>query len=207
MRDATRITSFLDAEGFTSPKAQQAARQLLEAEKLTHAGKQALANEKLDRARQLLHDSFLCYCGDAGCLALAPRDNRQPIEVTGSACEICGGSNNRRAAELLVKRLAGLQISRLLVLGGTATQHAELTKLLPGLELRCIDGASGKQTKRDATTNLEWAQVLVVWGATPLPHKVSRLYTADPPPHVRVVKFAKRGIESLCSEVLKSFSS
>jgi hypothetical protein len=202
---AIDLARFLQNEGFDTPDAAARARTVLEAGGLTRPGKRAMAAEKLTAARALIGGRLLKFCGDDACRYRAA-GAKEPVRVAAASCEVCGGSNNRRAALSLVERLQQRGIDRLLIVGGTPTLHAELDQLLSphGIKLRYVDAATGSHSARDAVPDMQWAQVAVIWGASPLPHKVSRLYTADPPPHLRVVKFARRGIEALCKEVLRS---
>ena len=105
----------------------------------------------------------------------------------------------------MARRLYASGNTRLLVVGGTPAQHAELRALVTpeGVELRCVDGKAGSHSLKDALPNLRWASVIVIWGSTPLPHTVSEVYTRNVPPGIRVVKLARRGAEALCLEVLR----
>lgn len=206
--DVVDIDAFLRGEGYEPAASRARARGVLEAGQLTRSGKRGMAAEKVPAARALLASAFLRVCADEDCVRLAAASSgRGLVTVHGPACEVCGGSNNRRAARALALRLRRAGVDRLLVVGGTPALHAELDQLLgaQGIAMRFVDGAAGSHSARDAAPNLSWAQVMVVWGASPLPHKVSRLYTDAPPPHLRVVKLARRGIEALCREVLRSF--
>ena len=207
---ATDIETLLRSEGFDSADARMRARALLEEQGLTRPGKLRIATEKVPRVRDVLTASFLRICGNGECARLGAdprRDGREVMTVSPAACEVCGGSNNRRAALLLARTLKVRRIDRLLIVGGTPTLHTELEQLLSphGLQLRYVDGAVGSHSARDAAPDLQWAQVVVIWGASPLPHKVSKLYTDPARTSARVVKFARRGIEALCSEVARSF--
>jgi hypothetical protein len=215
------IDEFISGEGFDSVEALRRARMLLEANGLTRPGKQRMADEKLSAARELLTSALLRLCDNAECARLTTALTgraREVVTVSASGCEICGGSNNRRAATALAQCLFSNQIERVLVVGGMRVQHAELEALVQEVtsrlttptprktpEFRFVDGVRGSHSKRQAAPNLEWAQLLVIWGATPLPHKVSELYTVDPPSHVRVVKMARRSLDALCREVIRSF--
>ncbi len=202
------ITGFLIDEGFATVWSQHKARAVLEQAGLTRPGKQAMALDKLSRAREVLDTYLLRFCGDGECGALAElvRAGRVVIEASPGQCAICGGSNNRRAALLLARACRQRGIERLLIVGGTPALHAELASLLAGtgLTLRCIDGKAGSQSKGDALPNLNWAQVLVIWASTPLPHKISVSYTDERPRDLPFVTVSKRGIESLCREVLRT---
>lgn len=210
MSDAVEIERFLTQEGYTTACARRQARALLERAGLTRPGKRAMAVSKLPRARAVLAAGSLRLCADPECERLARQQEpgeRLVARVSPPSCQVCGGSNNRRAALALVARLSAVDVTRLLVVGGTPTLHAELDRLLTphGIALRCVDGASGSHTAREAAQHLRWAQIVVIWGATPLPHKVSALYD-DPPPGTRVVKLARRGIEALCRAVAQSLA-
>ncbi|MBI4497717.1 MAG: hypothetical protein HY689_07465 [Chloroflexi bacterium] len=208
MSDVLNIEEFLRDEGFDTPEALRRARALLEAHHLTRPGKQGMAASKLPTARALLASALLRVCSEA-CLHLGlagPGEPREAVLVANPSCEVCGGSNNRRAAQRLARQLKAGRIYRLLIVGGTPTQHAQLDQLLApeGIHLRYVDGATGSHSKRDALPNLQWAHLMVIWGATPLPHKVSHLYTDAPPEHLRIVKVPRRGIEALCEEIVRS---
>jgi len=71
------------------------------------------------------------------------------------------------------------------------------------VEARCIDGASSTPSQKEAWADERWADLTVIWATTPLPHKVSLLYTADPQGRAPVT-VARRGIEALCSELRTS---
>lgn len=204
------IEAFLREEGFDTAGASERARRLLEQEGLTNPRKRRVARGKLPQLRRLLAERLVRVCGSAECLrAMGERaaEGAEVVIVTAPSCQFCAGSNNRRALLALGHCLSEHRVDRVLVVGGTPTQHAELTQALGGqrIAVRCVDGSVGSHSRKDAGPDLEWAQLLVIWGATPLPHKVSRLYTVDPPPHLRVVKVARRGIEALCHEVIRSF--
>ena len=210
MPDVIDIERFLRDEGFDTTEARRRVRALLEAEGLTRPGKRGMDTVKLPRVRELLEWRVLRVCGNGECERLGSNDaqwGRELVVVSPAACRVCAGSNNRRAALAMAHRLKSKDIRRLLVVGGTTTLHSELEELLTphGLELRFVDGSTGSHSARDAAPDLQWSQVVVVWGASPLPHKVSRLYTDAPPAHVRLVRLSRRGIEALCREVLKSF--
>ena len=76
---------------------------------------------------------------------------------------------------------AGLE--RILVIGGSGAAHVELREALLGttLDLRVIDGLNASPTKRTAAPDLAWAQLMVVWASTQLPHRVSQAFTEGRP--------------------------
>lgn len=209
MSDDLDIVELLRAEGLANAEAQRDGRRALEAAGLTRPGKRRIARTKLEDARRAIAERLLRLCGDPECLRLANGGAaaRPSVVAAANACEVCGGSNNRRAAAALVRCLRRNGVRRVLVVGGSPSTRAELGRLLADggdLETRLVD-PDGSHARKDAEPHLQWAQLLVVWGATQLPHKVSKLYTDRPPPHLRVVSLAKRSVEALCREAARSF--
>ena len=210
MADAVNIEQFLRERGFDTPAALARARALLEAHGLTHAGKQAFVRTKVATAEALLSSELLRVCGE-GCLRIdraGAGRAREAVIVSPQACEICGGSNNRRALIEAVRLLHRRGVSRVVIVGGTETQQHDMQQLLSGtgLEIRYVDGTKTSHTQKDATANTSWAQLVVIWAPTPLKHAVSNLYTHDPQPHVRIVSVSRRGIEALCSAIVRSYT-
>jgi hypothetical protein len=200
--DAIPIDELLQHMGFAAPASRRRARAVLESARLTNARKSAIARYKIPAVEEALAAAFVRVCGEA-CAGLA-RDGRDAVVVEQSSCEICGGSNNQRAVLSFVRTMRRRRLSRLLVVGGTGRQQTDLEQLLAGsgVEVRCVDGTRTSHSQRDAESNLRWAQIVAIWGPTPLRHAVSNLYTQAQPPHPRVVSVARRGIEALCQELL-----
>lgn len=210
MAGDVEIGAWLGSLGFDSAGSRGSARNVLEESGLTRPGKLRMSEGKLFQARDALEAALFRVCENGECRDLARRlgAGRELVLVSATSCKICGGSNNRRAVRTMGRSLRAHGVERLLIVGGTPAQHAEMREILSSgdLAVRFVDGEAGSHSRRDAGPHLEWAQMLVVWGATPLPHKVSRLYTDDPPAHLRgrTVKLAKRGVEALCREVMRS---
>lgn len=198
------IADLLRSAGFDTPTAMKAARQALESAKSTRAGKTGIARSKVDAALALLADRFVRVCSPQ-CRALA-REGRDPV-TSRMRCEICGGSNNRRAALAAARALQINGVTRVLIVGGRPEQWREMADMFSehGVALQGIDGTSSSHSQKDAQANMRKAQVLVIWGATELRHAVSNLYTSEPPAHLRIVRVSKRGTEALCSEITRSF--
>jgi len=188
----TAIADFLKAEGFVSPASAAAARDALEEAGLTRPGKTRMADEKLDRARDALTLAVIRHCSDPACVAAASDDGRRSLETDKPHCAICSGSNNTRA------------LRRMLVVGGRPPMWSEMDRTLSGsgLQLRHVDGTSKLPSGADALRDCAWAELLVIWAPTPLPHKVSDLYRADVCGVARRVVVHRRGIEALAMEVV-----
>ncbi|MGE5595151.1 MAG: hypothetical protein ACM3S1_03840, partial [Hyphomicrobiales bacterium] len=170
--DPVTIDDFLASEGFL-PEARAAARAVLEEGGITNPRKKNLSREKLARASALLAERVVRVCSDE-CRAVAGTRDGMPVLASDAAhCDICAGSGDRRAAGVMAEACERAGLRRLLILGGTATKHRELSSLLEGsgVELRLVDGVERQRTKKDAIADLRWTELLVVWASTPLPHK------------------------------------
>jgi len=166
-----------------------------------------MAPEKLPRAKAVLDERLAMLC--ASCAEHSSRRSGRPLAITNQAnCAVCAGSNNRRAAEAMIAACRRANVSRLLVVGGTGVTHRELQALLAGtgIEARCIDGVEDSPNKRDAIADLAWAEFMVIWATTPLPHKVSVSYTDERPTSLHSITVRRRSIEALCTEVTQSLS-
>jgi hypothetical protein len=69
-----------------------------------------------------------------------------------------------------------------------------------------VDGTSKLPNGSDALRDCAWADLLVVWAPTPLPHKVSGLYRPEVCGVARRVTVHRRGIEALATEVCDHLS-
>ena len=199
------IAELLENEGFTGPAAIRA-RAVLEEAGLTRQGKVRIAHSKLEQVRNLLHARLARLCGNPACADAAR--GREVLQVHASHCEACEGSPNRRAGRRAARALREQGVSRLLVLGGSpATQETLRQVLGEGFDLRCIDGNNGARTQARVWADLAWAQVLVVWGSTYLPHKISTPYMENRPAGLRVVQVGRRGVEAVCEALARSAHS
>jgi hypothetical protein len=68
-----------------------------------------------------------------------------------------------------------------------------------------VDGTRS-HAQKDAIANMNRAQLLIIWGSTPLKHAVSDLYTTETPAHLRAITVARRGIEAVCREIVRSYA-
>lgn len=193
------ISGWLAELGYGLPGAMQAARVALEEAKLTHAGKQRMSEEKLPRASEALRARFFLHCSSAECARYAAASGRQPVLASEKPrCERCGGSDNQRAATEFLEASRRRQVSKVVVVGGSPGVREELEATLGrALQLRLVDGTE-RRTAEKAHFDLEWADLVLVWGGSELHHKVSLLYTAVPPALKRKVLIVpKRGVAAL----------
>ena len=193
------IDAWLSTEGFDLPEGRTRAREALEAAGLTRAGKARMSAAKEERARSVLDEQLFKHCATPACVAAAARSGRAPVR-TGhrTACASCGGSDNRRAEEALLEACQRAGVRRLGIVGGSPSVREELRDALsPRLELRLVDGTE-RRTLNQARLDLEWADLVLLWGASELDHRVSTLYTGAPPALRRkLVHTSRRGIAAL----------
>ncbi|HZA13844.1 MAG TPA: hypothetical protein VE618_05085 [Myxococcaceae bacterium] len=201
------IELWLSSHGFALPEAKRQARAALEDAILTRRGKQRVSVEKLERIEALLAERFALHCGAPDCRAHAQASGRIPVPCDPkSACERCGGSPNAAAATTLLEVCRRRGVRRLVVVGGSPAVRQELgTAIGDGLDLRMIDGTE-RRTQDRARGDVEWADLVLVWGGSELHHKVSLLYTHVPSPlRKKVVQVARRGVAALLSAAVKHF--
>ncbi|MBI3185899.1 MAG: hypothetical protein HYZ28_27505 [Myxococcales bacterium] len=199
------IDGWLEKLGFGRPEAQALARATLERAGLTRPGKQRISNEKLPRAEALVLGRFFLHCGNPECEAEAQASGRQPLLCEPkSRCGRCGGSDNRKAEVAFLEACRSHAVKRLVVVGGSPAVREELESALGGaLGLRAIDGTE-RRTQDRARSDLEWADLVLIWGGSELHHKVSLLYTQVPPAMRRkVVSVAKRGVAALLAAAVE----
>jgi hypothetical protein len=203
----TAISDLLRGEGFRSSAALATARAVLESVGLTRPGKMRISNEKLGRAREAIGQVLVRHCSSPECITAVADDDRQPVEVERAQCSVCSGSNNTRALRQMGSACAAAGVRRVLVVGGRPPMYAELERTLGrDLELRFVDGTSNLPNGADALRDCAWADLLVIWAPTPLPHKVSTLYRADVCGVGHRVTVHRRGIGALAAEVVEHLS-
>jgi len=194
------IAEVLHGLGFVTPELAQRARQELETNGLTRPGKQRMAVAKITTMETLLRSRFSLACSSPVCEQAMRRARPAAtlLRVPSTAqCEYCGGSDNRRAILRLAEACRRRGVSRVLVVGGSPALHGELTQSRPdGLDLRLVSGTERRTSDR-AKADVEWAQMVLIWGGSELDHKVSSLYTSRPDARGKTVLVAKRGIAAL----------
>lgn len=118
-------------------------------------------------------------------------------------CEYCSGSENKRAFRLLVDDCRERGWHTLTIVGGSPDTHAELQDLCPAdINLRIIEGTS-RRTKKQATQDIETSDLVLIWGATILPHSLSELYTSQRQ-HDHIISLRCRGVASLARQTLQA---
>lgn len=202
MSSDVSIDEWLKARGYGSAAAKTVAREALEAAGLTRPGKQRLSNEKLGRAAAVLSEKLYLHCQSTECVAAAAHSGRVSVLCDPKPhCMSCGGSDNQRAVADFVQAFGR---GKLCIVGGSPSVWEELERLFAGrVELRLVDGTI-RRTSDHAKADLEWADLVLLWGATELHHKVSMHYSNAPQPvKKKVVHVPKRGIAQLLAGALE----
>jgi hypothetical protein len=147
----------------------------------------------------VLDERFFRHCATPACAEAASRSGRVPARTANRArCSSCGGSDNRRAEEALVAACRQSAVRRLVIIGGSPSVREELRDALADrLELRLVDGTE-RRTLSQARLDLDWADLVLLWGGSELDHRVSSLYTgAAAPLRRKLVHTSRRGIAAL----------
>ena len=120
-------------------------------------------------------------------------------------CDFCAGSDNRREFSTLLLRLRESRIYRVVVVGGSPDTHKEIEQLLPrNHQWKLVEGKTNRN-KQQALQDLRSADLIILWGATILPHKVSELYTKQKEGFShKLLTVNKRGVAGFAREVRES---
>ena len=177
------ITVFLNSLGISGVEQQAIARAVLEDGGFTRAGRTNMAVHKEPAAEESLEAHLAFHCSDAMCRENLHEQERHVSEpralilVERDACEVCGGSTDRRALNEMASAMREGGLSRIVVVGGTDQKAARIREISPdSIEWRFVDGLRNIN-ERNASSDLQWGHVVVIWATTPLPHRVSNLYS------------------------------
>lgn len=198
------IDEWLAERGITPPDSRTRARSALVEAQIINPKKARMSEQKLERAEALLAERFFRVCSAPACTQVAQASGRELLLVEPRTyCESCGGSNNRRAVADFLEACQRKSVRRVVIVGGSPAVREELEDQLGGhVELRMVDGTE-RHTADKAKHNLEWADLVLVWGATELHHKVSAHYTGGPQALTRkVIHVTRRGVAALLAEAI-----
>ena len=207
MAEDLEIDGLLHEEGFDTPEARSEARRCLQTAKLTNPGKSRIHRSKIDTVNHLLLNSLFRVCSDAECLEMAKAlaQGRTVVHVSAQCCQVCRGSDNCRDVTRLNRCLEKCGKLYVIIVGGTPTEHREIRALSRDSQVkyRFIDATKGNYDKTYIKAQSRKADMVIVWGSTPLPHKVSNIYK-DVVPSGRRISVARRGISQMCRETIQS---
>lgn len=193
--DHIAIDDFLAELGLGDATAVRQARAVLEAAGVTRAGKSFLHRSKMERARRALDGALVRTC--SGCCRVAEDSGLPGVLVGHLHCTICRGSRVRSSAAALRLELAQQGIRRILVVGGTpeGQTHLQAELAVVGIKLQVVDGTRTPGNDR-ARRMRAAADVVVIWGGTPLDHTVSGHFI-DPSDRSRTVIVPRGGPQSV----------
>lgn len=201
--DVLSIEALLASLGFRSHGAQAAARKVLVSAGLSTPRKTNIAAYKREQVENELATHLVRVCESTGCEAKARRDRRERVTVHIADCEMCGGGSTRHATNIMLERLSAAGVRRILVVGGSPTVHTQLNTLFEEsrIEIDIVPGDRMLDARRaEALANR--ADVIVVWGASILSHKVSTFFTDPRFGHKRAM-LARRGVRSFAEAVTR----
>ncbi len=166
---------------------------------VTTGRKPRILSSKQDQVRDLMNKSFILVCSRGDCrdsaTSLAKGRTLAVASLT-EHCECCGGSASAAALERMVQACHSAGIGRICVVGGTPKSWQELRDGIgSSMEVRVIEGTVAR-SRKEADADIRWADAVVLWGPTPLDHRVSDLYR-DP----KVTVVAHRGIQQFAQAV------
>lgn len=192
------IDAWLTEHGYGLPAVKPKARAALEEAGLTRPGKLRMSDEKLPKALAALQARFCLHCAGPECIGFAKASGREPLPCDPRAtCERCGGSANRRAAADVLEAFAKGNVKRLVIVGGSPAVREELEATLgTALQLRMIDGTE-RRTIDHARADMQWGDLVLLWGASELHHKVSMQYTNLTELKWKLVRVQQRGVAAL----------
>lgn len=178
--------------------------QAMSAAGLSNPSKRRILKSKQAQVARILREGFMPVCGRGDCQTAAGASaNGRAIVPAASAehCEICGGGPNTRSVEHMIEACREVGWSRLVIVGGSPNTRREIERLVAGrLELRLVEGDRSRSSAA-AKADLAWADLVIVWGATQLDHKVSNSYRGD-----NVVLVSKRSIAEVANAVATAAS-
>ncbi len=195
MRD-TALSELLSSRGFEGDGAQLALAELCR-RGLTRRGKKRIALTKIEAVDQALAAAFLRRCSGTACRRDA-RDSRVEVLVAAEHCEICGGSDNRRAVEEMLAAMRRAGCAKLLVAGGSPGTRGDLERLCAGrIGLRFVTEDTTPNRKTVGSL-LGWSDIAVVWVSTEISHKATSALHGP-----KVLKVMRRGVAALAAAVRK----
>lgn len=143
-----------------------------------------------------LEDRVSLLCGEPACAA---PPGRAILKVPPPRCDVCGGSDIRRATRRFQEAALLNGLSRVVIVGGSPQYHRQLKALLtePRLRLTLVPG-DRRRNLRQAQADEAGADLVVLWGATLLDHSTSELYGRG---SGRVLRVPHRGIARMLLQV------
>ena len=192
--DDLAIPELLSSLGFEGDGAKRALQRLYR-EGLTRPGKSRIATTKIEAVKRTLGAAFVRHCHKPACEPVRG-GRREPVIVAAAHCETCGGSDNRRAVERMLKAMQQIGWRRLLVAGGSPGTRGELERLCAdGIDLRFVT-AETNPNRRTVAPLLDWSDVAAIWASTQITHKATAVLRGP-----KVLTVPRRGVAALAEAV------
>ena len=189
------ISQLLSSLGFEGEGATRALQRLY-GEGLTRPGKTRIATTKIEAVEHTLGAAFVRHCHRRACEPV-PGESRDPVIVAAPHCETCGGSDNRRAVERMLKAMGRVGWRKLLVAGGSPGTRGELERLCAdGIALRFVTAETNPNTRTVAPL-LDWSDVAAIWASTEISHKATAVLRGP-----KVLRVPRRGVAALAEAVV-----
>ncbi len=197
----------LEQYGISGKSTLKKLRKILSGPGVRLLNQQSLLEDRSKELKKEIESKAVFFCDHAFCReALAerhPSENLIPVRNS-SCCRLCKGSVTRRSLEETAQACRKGGIRRILVVGGMPASQREFRDNAPeGLEFRLVEGEVERRKDR-AQADLQWCDLCVIWGATPLGHSVSSHYTrrrGQGGPFV--IRVDRRSVEAVCSAIIK----
>ena len=188
------LPELLSSRGFEGAGADLALAELCRLG-LTRRGKTRIASAKIGAVDEALGAAFLRRCSKPACRRDAS-DARVEVFVSAGYCEICGGSDNRRAVEDMLAAMRRAGYARLLVAGGSPGTRGDLERLCAGrVGLRFVTEETTPNRKTVGSL-LGWSDIAAVWTSTEISHKATAVLRGP-----KVLKVPRRGVAALAAAV------
>jgi hypothetical protein len=127
-------------------------------------------------------------------------NGRAVVQVPRERCDLCGGSDIARSVRAFEDACMNHGKRRITIVGGSPRYHSQLRSLRVNkrLELRLVPGDSHG---RSAQADLEWSDILIIWGGTILDHSTSLAYSQLPKAREKLLVVPHRGIARMLDQV------
>lgn len=192
--DDLAIPELLSSLGFEGESSKRALERLYR-EGLTRPGKTRIATTKIEAVERTLGAAFVRHCHKPACEPV-PGESRDPVIVAAPHCDSCGGSDNRRAVERMLKAMRRVGWRKLLVAGGSPGTRGELARLCAGgIDLRFLT-AETNPNRRTVAPLLDWSDVAAIWASTEISHKATAVLRGP-----KVLRVPRRGVAALAEAV------
>ena len=192
--DDLAIPELLSSLGFEGEGAKRALQRLY-GEGLTRPGKSRIATTKIEAVKRTLGAAFVRHRHKPACEPVRG-EGRDPVIVAAAHCETCGGSDNRRAVERMLKAMRQVGWRKLLVAGGSPGTRGELERLCAdGIDLRFVT-AETNPNRRTVAPLLDWSDVAAIWASTEISHKATAVLRGP-----KVLRVPRRGVAALAEAV------